>query len=111
VFVGSALGDLYAYPATGCGAATCQPLWQVQTGGQFTSAPSVGGDVVYMGSDDNLDAFDASGCGAATCTPLWQTNVGAAVYLVTPTVAEGQVFVADLGGTLHAYGLPAAPAS
>ena len=105
-FVGSDDGGLYAFPATGCGVATCQPLWRANTGGSVKSSPSVAGGVVYVGSDDgDLYAFNASGCGSTTCHPLLKTNVGAPVE-TSPAIANGQVFVTDTACTLHTYGLP-----
>jgi outer membrane protein assembly factor BamB len=63
--------------------------------------------VVYVSSDDgNLYAFNASGCGATSCQALVKVSVGAPVE-TSPAVANGQVFVTDTAGTLHAYGLPA----
>lgn len=71
------------------------------------SSASVAGALVYVGSDDgHLYAFNAFGCGQASCSPAWSTNVGAPVE-TSPAIANGQVFVTDTAGTLHAYGLPA----
>jgi hypothetical protein len=77
VFIGSFDHRLYAFPAAGCGQATCQPLWTGLTGGTIESSPTVGGGMVFIGSDDGkLYAFRASGCGQSTCQPAWTASLG-----------------------------------
>ena len=34
-------GNLNAYPASGCGQPSCQPIWQGKAAGDFTSTPAV----------------------------------------------------------------------
>lgn len=40
---GTALGKVLAYPAAGCGAATCAPQWSVDLGGSRAGTPTLGG--------------------------------------------------------------------
>jgi len=64
LFIGSDDGNLYAFDITGCGSASCQPLyrWSYSTAGSVVSSPVVANGYVYVGSNDgNLYAFDLSG--------------------------------------------------
>jgi hypothetical protein len=71
-------GTLDAYPAHGCGAPTCPSGWRVPfaPGVRPSMAPTVAGDVVYVGlrstfsSAPALVAADADGCGQPTCGEL-----------------------------------------
>ena len=77
-------GNLNAYPATGCGQPSCQPMWQGKAADDFTSTPAVAGGLVFIASADHfLYAFPAAGCGAAvwrgrpgrpTCWTRWSTR-------------------------------------
>jgi outer membrane protein assembly factor BamB len=58
VFVGTDAGDVAAYPAAGCGAATCPSLWRRDVGAPVTGAPAVSAGRVYVGaSPDKVVAF------------------------------------------------------
>lgn len=52
VYTGSADGSLHGFPAAGCGAATCLPLWSASTGSRITGAPAVTGGRLYVGTQD-----------------------------------------------------------
>jgi hypothetical protein len=52
VFTGSADGTLHAFPAAGCGAPTCAPVWSAATGSEITGAPAVSGGQLYVGTAD-----------------------------------------------------------
>jgi outer membrane protein assembly factor BamB len=98
-------GRLNVFDAAGCGASSCQPLWQGLGGNQSfpTSSPAVSGGVVFVGSSDGkLYAFDAAGCGAKHCRPLWTGRVGDLINS-SPAVADGVVYVASFDGTLAAF--------
>src|SRR5438132_1069831 len=70
------------------------PLWTGATGGAIEPTATVGGGVVYVGSDDGtLYAFDAAGCGAAKCRALWTGNLGSSVFESTPALANGMVYL------------------
>jgi PQQ-like domain len=97
-------GNLNAYPAAGCGQATCQPMWQGQASGDFTSTPAVAGGLVFIGSADHfLYAFPAGGCGAAVCAPRWKAHLDAAVVDSSVAVAGGVAYVGDFTGHLYAF--------
>jgi outer membrane protein assembly factor BamB len=49
VFVGTSSGDLLAFAAAGCGAATCAPLWAHDLGAPVTGAPTVRSGRVHVG--------------------------------------------------------------
>jgi len=68
-------GDaLTAYTASGCGAATCSPLWAVHVGSAVGSTPAVsGGRVLVDDAGGTVHAYDAKN-GAA----LWTASTGVA---------------------------------
>jgi outer membrane protein assembly factor BamB len=103
VYVGDASGTLSAFPAGGCGAASCSPAWTAQTGGAINSSAAVTPTTVFVGSDDGkLYAFPARGCGAATCQPAWTATTGGAVRS-SPSVAGRVVYVGSDDGHLYAF--------
>ena len=111
---GSGVPDrLYAYPAAGCGAATCPPAWSAEVDtlpntGAPVLQPAVAGGVVYLAGEGGvLYAFDAAGCGAATCAPLWSASVGSEIT-GAPAVSNGRVYVGTADARLVAFALPAA---
>jgi hypothetical protein len=78
------VGVVAAFPAHGCGAARCEPLWTgVNFAGGFESSPVVAGKVVFVGKgpasgfpvDAGVYAFDLRGCGAPVCQPLSFTQL------------------------------------
>jgi outer membrane protein assembly factor BamB len=103
---------VYAFDAHGCGATSCGPVWQADTGDVVYSSPAVANGVLYVGSQDQkLYAFSAAGttgCAAPapgsvkTCTPLWTATVGGSVYS-SPAVANGVVYVGSDDGHLYAF--------
>jgi outer membrane protein assembly factor BamB len=97
-------GNFYAFKASGCGAATCKPLWTAAIDGAGSvaqSSPTVVGGVAYVSAGYNFYAFSASGCGAATCKPLW-------IAALSPTNGEspvsGQSSPAVVGGVVYVGG-------
>ena len=108
VYVGSADRDLFAFPASCAGDATCTPLWHSSSSGggstEVSSSPAVANGIVYIGStDSNLYAFPAScGTGDATCTPLWHATAAGQIHS-SPAVANGVVYVGSDDGNLYAF--------
>jgi outer membrane protein assembly factor BamB len=115
VFVGSFqstpeefTGNLFAFPAAGCGKATCKPSWSASLGGpaERDAAPLVSGGTVFMGSSEDfggvngnhLFAFAAAGCGKATCRPLRAYDVGDAGSTTTPALV-GDTLLASTQAT------------
>jgi hypothetical protein len=97
-------GVFSAFPAAGCGAKVCRPLWTaVNFASGFESPPVVAGDVVFVAKgpasgfpvDEAVLSYPATGCGAATCTPLSFTSLGTEqFYLGSPiAVADHTLFV------------------
>jgi hypothetical protein len=85
-------GILAAFPAAGCGAATCQPVWSAQLRHRIVLAsPSVADGQVFMTDGHTLNVFAAKGCGAAVCEPLWRGP--AHVSTGTPAISGGIVYV------------------
>jgi outer membrane protein assembly factor BamB len=70
LYVPTDAGGVVVVSASGCGSATCTPLWRGTGEGAVTAQPVVGGGVVYVGSTNRVTAFDAAGCGSAVCAPL-----------------------------------------
>jgi hypothetical protein len=106
IYAATTDGHVAAFPAGGCGTATCVPAWTA-TVGTASSEISVGGDVLYVGgADGSVSALPAPGCGAATCTPLWSADVPAGVS-GRPAVDHGTLLVPSSDGTVTAFRLPA----
>ena len=107
-YVGTDQGLLIAFPANGCGADNCAPLWTGQlSNGAFTT-PAVAGGLVFISSAGNVDnnlgtlyAFRAAGCGAATCSPLWTASVPNTES--SPTVSGGMLYIVSNDGRLLAF--------
>ncbi len=98
------IGVVAAYPAAGCGRATCPPRWTgVNFASGFESPPVVTGGVVLVAKgpasgvpvDAAVLSYAARGCGAAVCLPLSFTQLGTAqFYFGSPiAVADGTLFV------------------
>jgi len=72
-------------------------LWSVETGDRVTSSPTVVGDTVYIGSDDDavyaLDAGDGS--------EQWRFETGDSVRS-SPAVADGTVYVGSSDSRVYA---------
>jgi outer membrane protein assembly factor BamB len=97
LYVTPRTGQVLAFAAAGCGAATCAPLYQFDTGGPVSSQPAVAGGLVYAGTQSGqVQAFPAAGCGAAHCAPAWSASVGGPVT-AGPIVAFGNVLVGTFG--------------
>lgn len=96
VYVGDSDGVLYAFPAAGCGSATCAPDWTATAGGPITSVAVSDTTVFVASSDGTLYAYPLGGCGSATCTAEWTATIGGS--LSSPTVDGSWVYV---GSTNH----------
>jgi outer membrane protein assembly factor BamB len=98
-------GQLWAFPAGGCGDVTCFPLWTAPTSAAPSVAPTVGGDVVYVGTaGGEIDAFALDGCGAETCAALTTVDAGSEIT-GGPIVDDGRVFAGTADGRVVAFGL------
>lgn len=98
-------GRLNVFPANGCGAAVCRPLWKGVGGTEpfLVSSPAVTGGVAFVGSfDGKIYAFDAGGCGGPLCRPLWTGQVGDHLDS-SPAVADGMVFAGSTDGHFAAF--------
>lgn len=111
VFIAGGDAGLIVFPAGGCGAATCEPLWTGSTGPQAIATPAVADGRVYVNSqtsrtsnDGRLKVFASRGCGEPTCEPLWQGIGDTESFLVSsPAVADGVVYVGSFSGALFAF--------
>ncbi|HEY7024853.1 MAG TPA: PQQ-binding-like beta-propeller repeat protein [Candidatus Limnocylindrales bacterium] len=84
VFDQSSDGTLEAFKSSGCGVATCGPLWSgVNYGPGGTTPPTLANGVVYSAAGSSgfpyadlvaVHAFDANGCGSATCGEIGVPN-------------------------------------
>jgi outer membrane protein assembly factor BamB len=104
------VGVVAAFPAHGCGAARCEPLWTgINFAAGFASSPAVAGGLVFVGKgpasgfpvDAGLYVFDVNGCGAPTCKALSFTQLGESqFYLGAPlAIADGKVIMASNDNT------------
>ena len=108
VYVHSDLGHLYAFDASGCGDASCSPLWEgvTQIDSQGPQPPAVAEGKLYVGAGDTYYAFDANGCGGSQCPPLW-TSATACSFTpkgeYPPSVANGVVYSTCDNSYLYAF--------
>jgi outer membrane protein assembly factor BamB len=107
-YLGDAAGNLVAFPATGCGAEVCPPLWTAPLSNGVHTSPAVDGGLVFVATAGNLDnglgqlyAFRAIGCGAPVCKPVWVAQVPNTES--SPVTANGVVYIASSDGLLRAY--------
>src|SRR5262245_16926316 len=105
-YFGDTDGNLYAFPANGCGNSQCQPLLRAPLGQGSLNSPAVVDGLVDVGTSSNLGAlyaFDAAGCGGPVCnTPEWKSTP-LSVVEGSPTVANGVVYVGSSKG-VYAFG-------
>ena len=92
-----------AYPATGCGAGVCQPVWSADVAPAPSGSPAVAGGVVYQGlADSSYAAIDLT-----NGRLLWKATTGLG-FQPTPTPAAAATVANDLllgqaGGYLYAW--------
>ena len=102
-------GRLMVFP-DGCGAATCEPLWSADLGGQAgkASGPVVALGRVFAGSSrrfgkpnrrEHVFAFDAAGCGEAVCEPVQSFDVGPEGIDTTLAVAGHTLYASTNAST------------
>jgi phospholipase C len=73
-------GTIAAFDATGCGSATCAPLWTGDAGGPIAGSAVIDGqNVIVATQDGTIASFPLTGCGSATCTPDWTGSAGSAI--------------------------------
>jgi len=95
--VGDGDSLFYAFKASGCGTATCAPLWTGQAIGPqaaITTAPAIAGGLVYVGENNGMVmVFNANECGKSFCFPLTQllTN-NEQIVSSSPAVVNGSVY-------------------
>jgi outer membrane protein assembly factor BamB len=98
-------GALEAFPVGGCNAATCNPTWTATLSSSANVRPSIGGNVVYVGSQDGtVSAFPGNGCNASTCSSLWSGATGSFVR-GAPAIGQGHVVVGSQDGTVTTFAL------
>ena len=87
-------------------APTCAPTWTATLASPASARPSIGGEVLYVGSANGVvTAFPAAGCGSATCAPLWSAPTGGKIT-GAPVVTNGVVITGSADGTVTAFRLP-----
>lgn len=98
VYVGSTSKYLYAFNATGCGSASCHPIWTTNTSNTIVSSPVVANGIVYVNAGSYLSTFNAT-----TGALLWSVNVPSTTYAwSSPVVAINSVYVCD-NDTIYAF--------
>jgi outer membrane protein assembly factor BamB len=107
-YLGDGIGNLVAFPATGCGLDVCATLWTAPLSNGVHTSPAVDGGLVFVATSGNTDnglgqlyAFRAAGCGAPTCKPVWVAQVPNTDS--SPVTANGVVYIASSDGLLRAY--------
>jgi hypothetical protein len=98
VLYGSAVGNIFAFDANGCGRPVCSWLWfgGLGTSSGTSASPSVAGGVVYYTQNNGqIGGFDARGCGDISCSPLWSTvTQSSEAPMTTPVIVNGRLYVA-----------------
>ena len=92
---------LMAFPAAGCGAATCKPLRTYDTGDGGADGAAVSHGMVFATTQASPDpnslgvvaAYPAVGCGKPRCEPVWTGINFTSGPASPPAVANGVVFV------------------
>jgi outer membrane protein assembly factor BamB len=92
---------LMAFPAAGCGAATCTPLRTYDTGDGGAEGAAVSQGMVFATTQASPDpnslgvvaAYPAAGCGKPRCEPVWTGINFTSGAASPPAVAGGVVFV------------------
>jgi hypothetical protein len=96
---------LQVFATSGCGAATCAPIWSVATPnsgfGSQPAGPVVAGGVVYVADASGLRAYPAAGCGAATCDQIAGLPVDGVPTGVS--ITNGRLYLTTDTGDLTAY--------
>ena len=95
-------GTLSAFPADGCGTATCAPTWTAHPGGTLFGPSVASGAAFVTSGDGKLLAYDAAGCGAKTCDPSWTAGAGSGVA-APPAVSGAVVYTGSTDGTVSAF--------
>jgi outer membrane protein assembly factor BamB len=101
---------LYAFDASGCGQATCEPLWtatvpQIGSINVTATGLAVANNTVFV-NGVGLYAFPEGGCGASSCSPTWIGQTGqpnSAMIDNAPAVANGLVYVGSEDAHVHAF--------
>jgi outer membrane protein assembly factor BamB len=96
VFV-SVENAVLAFPAGGCGSATCRPAWSVPASPQLATL-AVAKGTLFVSGGGAITAFPAAGCGAPTCPAQWAAPGATGA----PAVANGVVYATG-GDRLHAF--------
>jgi outer membrane protein assembly factor BamB len=107
ILVTTSDGRVVAFPASGCGAADCAPLWVTTIGTTGGPAPTVVGNVVFAATTNTIVALDLDGCGGPLVCPRLATyNVGDTITGVA--YDSGRLLVTTQNGQVVAFGLPPA---
>lgn len=104
--------QLAVYPATGCGASPCAPLWTVPfLTPEAPGVPTVGGGLAYLSVSSTAPfgsfvvAVDAQGCGAAVCGEVKRVELSALDVLpATWSLAGGHLIGGGSDTDLVAFG-------
>jgi outer membrane protein assembly factor BamB len=101
VYVGA--DNLYAFDAL-----TGARRWVAPTAGSIESSPALGNGLVYVGdSNGTMLAFDAGGVSNCSgppkiCTPIWASQASTTIFLSSPAVANGVVYIGSFHD-VHAF--------
>jgi outer membrane protein assembly factor BamB len=103
VYIGSANGDVLAFPAVCRTPCAPKKIYETQAGLEV-GTPVVTGSRIFVSADGEggsfLYAFSRT-CRIAVCRPLWYANTLSPYTFSTPAVSKGLVYIQ--GGRLYAF--------
>ena len=108
---------LGVYAASGCGQATCSPLFTLFGSGtqaQVISSPTVANGVVYAGRNTGQVLAWRATCGSPVCSEVWTGFTGDPLVTSSPTVVNGTLYIGsadnlfpeDISGRIYVFELP-----
>jgi len=119
VYAAADAGDVFAFNASGCGAALCSPLWNSSFGlpkstgalDQIAYPPAVANGVLYLGTvaDSVFGGGYLFAVDARTGATLWKVSIdstgvaGEGGFYASPVVANGVVYVIGQDGQFSTF--------
>ncbi len=102
IIFGSATSNVHALNAS-----TGDEIWNYTAGGPITSSPAISGERVYLASSEPVFNLTMFCLNTNTGSLIWNTTIVttrfSAIYLSSPAVANGRVFIGALDGDVYSF--------